>query len=69
MNKRPMQSENRALSILILVAIITSLASFAAWLTHVIVCFKTGAWIFLIAGAIAFPVGVIHGIGIWIGIW
>lgn len=42
-------------------------AVFAAWLTHVIVCLKTAAWGFLIAGAILFPIGIIHGFGIWFG--
>lgn len=41
----------------------------AAWFTHVIVCIKTSAWLFLIAGAIMAPVGVIHGTGIWFGAW
>lgn len=41
----------------------------AAWATHVIVCIKTSSWLFLIAGAIAAPVGIIHGIGIWLGVW
>lgn len=41
----------------------------AAWATHVIVCIKTGSWLFLIAGAIAAPVAVVHGVGIWIGAW
>lgn len=41
----------------------------AAWGTHVIVCIKTSAWLFLLAGAIAAPVGVIHGVGIWFGAW
>jgi hypothetical protein len=45
------------------------IGGFAAWLTHVITCFATGAWGFLLAGAIFFPVGVIHGIGIWLGAW
>jgi len=40
-----------------------------AWTTHLIVCFKTASWGFLIAGAIFFPVGVVHGIGIWLGVW
>lgn len=39
----------------------------ASWLTHVIVCLKTASWGFLIAGAIVFPIGVIHGTGIWFG--
>lgn len=45
------------------------LFSLAAWGTHVIVCIKTGSWLFLIAGAIAAPVGVVHGVGIWFGAW
>lgn len=40
---------------------------FAAWLTHVIVCLKAASWGFLIAGAIFFPIGIIHGIGLWFG--
>jgi vacuolar-type H+-ATPase subunit I/STV1 len=39
----------------------------AAWITHVVVCLKAGTWGFLIAGAIFFPVAVIHGTGIWFG--
>lgn len=41
----------------------------AAWLTHVIVCLKAASWGFLIAGAIMFPVAVIHGTGAWLGAW
>jgi len=40
-----------------------------AWLTHITICFKTGAWGFLIAGAIFFPIGILHGVGIWFGWW
>jgi hypothetical protein len=43
--------------------------SVAAWLTHVIVCLKSGLWGFLIAGAIFAPVGVVHGVGVWFGVW
>ena len=39
----------------------------ASWLTHVIVCLSTAAWGFLVAGALFFPVGVIHGTGYWFG--
>lgn len=39
----------------------------SAWVTHVIVCINAENWIFLIAGAVAFPVGWIHGIGYWFG--
>lgn len=41
----------------------------ASWLTHVVVCLKTASWGFLIAGAIMFPVAVIHGTGAWFGAW
>ena len=36
-----------------------------AWFTHIITCFSTAAWGFLIAGAIFFPVGIFHGIYLW----
>lgn len=42
---------------------------FAGWLTHVIVTIQMQAWIFLLAGAIFAPVGVIHGWGLWFGIF
>lgn len=42
---------------------------FAAWLTHVIVCLKTASWGFLVAGALFFPVGIVHGIGTWFGVF
>ena len=37
----------------------------AAWLTHVIICLAAGAWGYLIAGALLFPIAVIHGIMLW----
>jgi len=40
-----------------------------SWLTHVVVCIKTSAWGFLLAGALVFPVANIHGTGIWFGWW
>ena len=43
--------------------------STAAWFTHLYVCFSDDRWGFLIAGAIAFPIAIVHGIGIWLGIW
>ena len=41
----------------------------AAWLTHVAVCITKANWLFLLAGAIMAPIGVIHGVGIWFGVW
>jgi len=43
------------------------LAPFAAWVTHILRCFNEDQWGFLIAGAIMFPIAVVHGILIWIG--
>ena len=45
------------------------LAMLAAWLTHLYVCFTDERWGFLIAGALFFPVAIIHGIGLWFGLW
>ena len=41
----------------------------AGWLTHVIHCLNHSQWGFLIAGAIMAPIGVIHGWGLWFGIF
>ena len=38
-----------------------------SWFTHIVVCLAAGKWGFLIAGAILFPIAVIHGTGIWFG--
>ena len=40
-----------------------------AWLTHVVTCFIAGAWGFLIAGALFFPIAIVHGVGLWLGVW
>ena len=42
-------------------------AFIAAWLTHVISCIAAGAWGLLIAGSFLAPVGIVHGIMIWLG--
>lgn len=49
------------------VAIGIALAVVASWITHVIVSIQTSSWLLLIAGALVFPVGCIHGIGVWFG--
>ena len=41
----------------------------AGWITHLFICFQENRWGFLIAGAIFFPIGIIHGIGRWFGWW
>ena len=44
---------------------IFGLVAFSAWLNHIFTCFGQGLWGFLIAGAIFFPIGVLHGCYLW----
>lgn len=39
----------------------------SAWFTHVVACIQAASWLFLLAGAIFFPIAWIHGTGIWFG--
>ena len=39
--------------------------SICAWFTHVFYCFDHGKWGFLLAGALAFPIAICHGVYIW----
>lgn len=48
---------------------IAVLTAMAAWTTHVVVCIKTSSWILLAFGCIVAPVGVVHGIGTWFGVF
>ena len=41
----------------------------AAWLTHVVASIQTAQWLLLLVGAIFFPVGCVHGTGIWFGVF
>lgn len=38
-----------------------------AWFTHVIVSIQQAKWILLVVGAVFFPVGCVHGTGVWFG--
>ncbi|MCG5512834.1 hypothetical protein [Ectothiorhodospira shaposhnikovii] len=40
----------------------------ASLVTHIINCLLNEKYLLLIIGVIAFPVGIIHGIGIWFGV-
>ena len=51
------------------VAIIAGIACVAAWITHIVVCLGAGKWGFLIAGALFFPIAIIHVFGVWFGFW
>lgn len=52
-----------------LLAIAIWVFGIAAWVTHVIVCIKASAWVLLVFGCLFFPVGVVHGAGVWFGIF
>lgn len=39
-----------------------------AWITHVVVCIQTKAWVLLVIGSLLAPVGAIHGVMIWLGV-
>ena len=49
--------------------IVIFFSTFPAWLTHVIVTIQNEQWVFLLAGAIFAPIGIIHGWGIWFGVF
>jgi len=42
---------------------------YAAWLTSIVFCAVSGQRPLLIAAATFFPVGIVHGIGVWFGGW
>ena len=44
---------------------IVTIICFAAWFTHLFYCFGHAAWGFLLAGALVFPIGIIHGMYLW----
>jgi hypothetical protein len=53
--------------------LLTLLAAFgvtyAAWLTSIVFCSANGMRPLLVVSALFFPVGVVHGIGVWFGGW
>lgn len=54
---------------LIIAVIVSALACIAGWITHVVICIKTTSWILLVFGCVVAPIGVIHGIGSWFGVF
>lgn len=63
-NHRDATGNGAFISVMLFIFVLIS-----SWLTHIVVCLQEELWGFLIAGAIVFPIAVIHGIGIWIGAW
>jgi hypothetical protein len=44
---------------------VIGIACVLAWFTHIFTCFAEGLWGFLIAGALLFPIGILHGFFLW----
>jgi hypothetical protein len=42
---------------------------YAAWLTSIVFCSVNDQRTLLIAAATFFPIGVVHGVGVWFGGW
>ena len=42
---------------------------YSAWLTSIVFCAGNGMRPLLVAGAAFFPIGIVHGIGVWFGGW
>ncbi|MCW3474650.1 hypothetical protein [Limobrevibacterium gyesilva] len=42
---------------------------YSAWLTSIVFCAASGCRPLLIASAAFFPVGIVHGVGVWFGGW
>lgn len=53
----------------IFAAVLLTLTALIAMITHVVVCIKTSAWILLLFGLFFAPVGIIHGVGTWFGVF
>ena len=45
------------------------LFAYSAWLTSIVFCASNHLRPLMIASAAFFPVGIVHGIGIWFGGW
>ena len=48
---------------------LAALFIYSAWLTSIVFCSAHDERPLLIAAAAFFPVGVVHGIGVWFGGW
>jgi hypothetical protein len=46
-----------------------SAVCYSAWLTSIVFCAAGGLRPLLIASAAFFPIGVVHGVGVWFGGW
>lgn len=64
---RRIRSNNFLFGSAFICTLILVIGSFLAWLEHVITTIQNHDYILLIIGAFIPPIGVIHGIGLWLG--
>lgn len=64
-----MVSSNRGYGAFALVFLVLGLMSVISWFVHVYTCIQEEAWGFLVAGAIMFPIAIVHGLGVMLGIF
>ena len=46
-----------------------AMLAYSAWLTSIVFCASNNMRPLLVAAAAFFPIGIIHGIGVWFGGW
>lgn len=51
-----------------LLGLLAMLLVASSWVTHVVVCAVDGLWTFLAIGLVVFPVALLHGVGVWLGL-
>jgi len=62
--------QSRAMDFKVLATLLLAgMFGYAAWLTSIVFCAANGPRPLLLASAAFFPVGIIHGVGIWFGGW
>lgn len=65
----PLTPNSKGINMSDLFGISLFFACLAGWLTHIYVCITAASYGLLIAGAIFFPIGILHGWGVWFGIF
>ena len=48
--------------------LLSGVLTYAAWLTSIVFCAVNGLMPLLVVAALFFPVGVVHGVGVWLGV-
>jgi hypothetical protein len=52
----------------IIVTILVIIGTLGAWIQHCVTCIMDDRWGMLLAGGLFFPIGIVHGWLIWLGI-